>query len=146
MSEFSTPAELKVEYDDAGGVLRDISQYVLAINGVPVEQILQEISGFSQASERVLPIGKERVGNIELSGVFRTGANKPHELFHRSVPETPDSPSRTLKITWQAGAGGAYTSMETYVAAYNRTPNKNELTAYSATLGQAGQRTEGTNP
>jgi len=146
MGVYSPPGEVKIEYDDATGVLQNVSQYIQSFNGISIEQIVEELSGFSETQERSLPVGKDRVEPIELSGVFRTGAGSVHELFVRTSPDTPDSATRTLKITFQSGSGGLFVSMETYVGQYNRTPERNALTKFMVRLVPASGRTEGTNP
>jgi hypothetical protein len=127
----STPAGIVVEYDDSGGVLRDITQYVLTINDIDVEMMNEEVRPFGLAWEKHLPIGVGKVNPIELGGLYDDVANGPNALFIRTTPDTPASTTRTFKITWKSGKT---TEVETWMGSYKRTPNKNELTKYTATL------------
>lgn len=136
----STPSGIVVEYDNSGGSLVDISQYVQTINNVDVEGVIEETHTFGDSWEESLPVGIGRVGPIELGGLYDdTATTGPDALFANRVPETPASNTRTLKITWRSGKT---TSVETYLAMYQRTPDRNALTRYMARLQPTGAVTE----
>jgi hypothetical protein len=136
----STPADIVIEYDNAGGALVDISQYVQTINGIEIEGILEETHTFGDSWEESLPVGIGKTGQIEIGGVYDdTGATGPDALFAGRIPETPASSTRTFKMTY---VGAKTTSVETYLSKYTRNPDKNGLTKWKATLQPTGAVTE----
>lgn len=137
----STPAGVKVEYDNAGGSLVDITQYVLTINGVDVESKLEETHTLGDSWEESKPIGVGKVAPVEIGGLYDdTVTVGPDALLANRVPETPASATRTLKITWIAA--GHTTSVETYLIGYTRDADRNGLTKYKAKFQPTGAVTE----
>lgn len=133
----STPAGMKIEYDNAGGTLVDLTQYILTINDVDVEQVLEEKHTFGDSWEEFLPVGIGKVGPIELGGLFDdTATTGPDALFANRIPENPTTATRTLKVTWIAA--GKNTTVETYLISYNRSADRNGLTKYKAKLQPTG--------
>lgn len=136
----STPAGIKVEYDNSGGTPVDISQFVLNINEISVESAFEEIHSFGDQWEEYLPVGIGKSAQIEIGGVYDDSAGGPDECFANRVPEVPGvTNTRTLTITW---VGTKTTSFETYLVAYKRAPDRNALTKWSATLQPTGSFTE----
>jgi hypothetical protein len=135
----STPAGIIVQYDDSGGVLRDITQFVLTINGINVEQITEEKHSFGDSWEETLAIGIARMQPVELGGLYDDAALGPDALFVRATPDTPVSPTRTLVITWRSGKT---TTVETVESSYQRAADRNALTKYTARLQPTGAVTE----
>ena len=136
----SIPSGITVEYDNAGGTPVDISQHVLTINDISVESILEEIHTFGDSWEEHLPVGIGRMGTVELSGLYDdTASTGPDALFADRAPEDPTDSTRTLTITW---VGSKTTSVETYLVSYVRSPDRNALTKYTATLQPTGAVTE----
>lgn len=135
----STPAGIVVQYDDSGGVLRDITQFVLTINGINVEQVTEEKHSFGDSWEETLAIGIARMQPVELGGLYDDAALGPDALFVRTTPDTPASPTRTLTITWRSGKT---TTVETVETSYQRAADRNALTKYTARLQPTGAVTE----
>jgi hypothetical protein len=132
----SSPADIVVEYDDASDTPVDISQYVLTINDVDVEQILEETHAFGDAWEESKSVGIGRVPVIELGGLYDdTATTGPDALFADRIPETPATDPRTLTITW---CTGKTTSVETRLLGYKRTADRGGLTKFSARLQPTG--------
>lgn len=139
----STPAGMKIEYDNAAGTLVDITQHVLTFNGLSVEQLLEEKHSFGDSWEESLPIGIGKLADITLGGLFDdTATTGPDALFGGRIPETPATAGllRTLKITWIAS--GKNTSVETILMKYDRKPDRNNLTKYEVTLRPTAATTE----
>ena len=132
----SYPSVIIVEYDEVGGALTNITQYVQEINEVAVESIVEETHSFGDSWEESLPIGVGRIGDITLSGIYDdTVTVGPDALFRGRVPETPAIATRTLKITWNASHA---TVFETYLMSYTRTADRGALTRWSAVLRPTG--------
>lgn len=136
----SIPSGIKIEYDNAGATLVDITQHVLTINDIEVESLIEEKHSFGDSWEEHLPIGIGRMAPVELSGLYDdTAATGPDSLFANRVPETPASATRTLKITL---VGTKTVSVETYLVSYKRSPDRGALTKYTARLQPTGAVTE----
>ena len=136
----SGPADIKIEYDNSGGSLVDLSQYILSINDVSVESVIEEKHSFGDSWEESLAIGVGKVGDIEIGGLYDdTATVGPDALFAGRVPETSATSSRTLKITWRTGKT---TSVETFLISYTRSADRNGLTKFKAKLRPTGAVTE----
>lgn len=133
----SIPSGITIEYDNSGGSLVDISQYVMTINGFSVEQILEEVHTFGDSWEEQLPVGIGRAGTVELGGLYDD--TNIDALFAGEIPQTPTDNTRTLKITW---VGAKTSSVETWLVNYVRSPDRGALTKYAATLQTTGAVTE----
>lgn len=128
----ATPAGIIVEYDDSGGTLVNLTQFVQTLNDVDIESIIEETHSFGDSWEESLPIGVGRIGDIEIGGIYDdTASVGPDALFRGRVPETPASSTRTLKITWNASHA---TVFETFLISYRRTADRNALTRWMARL------------
>jgi hypothetical protein len=134
------PASLRVEYDNSAGTLVDISQHVLEINDVSVENLVEMTRSFGDSWDESLPIGVGKMSDVTISGVYDdTAATAPDALFANRVPELPGANTRTLKLTW---GGTKTTSVETVLMKYDRTADRTALTKWSATLRPTGAVTE----
>jgi hypothetical protein len=134
------PASLKVEYDNSGGTLVDISQHVLEINDVSVENLVEMTRSFGDSWDESLPIGVGKMSDVTMSGVYDdTAATAPDALFGNRIPELPGANTRTLKLTW---GGTKTTSVETVLIKYDRTADRTALTKWSVTLRPTGAVTE----
>lgn len=134
------PADFKIEYDNSGDSLVDITAHVLTINDIDVETIVEGTHPFGVAWEESLPIGVGRMAPVELSGLFDdVGATGPDALFKRATPDGPAAATRGLKVTY---GGTKTTSVETHVASYKRTADRAGLTKYTVRLQPTGTVTE----
>lgn len=136
----SIPSGIVVSYDNSGGTPVDITQYVLNLSEVTVENGMEEKHSFGDSWEESLPIGIGKVSEIEIGGLYDdTATTGPDALFANRVPETPATATRTLTITWRSGKT---TSVETFLLSYKRSADRNALTKYSARLKPTGAVTE----
>ena len=134
------PADLKVEYDNVGQSLVDISAHVLTINDIDVENLTEEIRPFGDSWDKHAAIGVGRMPVVELGGVYDdTAATGPDALFGGRVPEGPATATRSLKLTW---GSTKTTIVETILLTYRRTPDKNGLTRWTARLQPTGSVAE----
>ena len=135
------PADVVVEYDNAGGTLVDITAHVLSINDVDVENISEEVRPFGASWDVHKAIGVGRVPVVEIGGVYDdTAATSPDALFAGRVPEGPAATARELKFTW----GSTKTTLfaGTILLSFRRTVDKNGLTRWLARLQPTGAVTE----
>lgn len=139
----SSPATLKIEYDNGSGTPVDITQYVLTINDISVESVLEEMHPFGTPWEAYMPVGIGKIAPVELGGLWDdTVTTGPDALFSGRVPEVPGTAiTRTLKVTWKTA--GKYTNFETYLISYDRTAERNNLTKFKVKLQPTGAITEG---
>jgi len=137
----SIPSGIVIQYDNGGGTPVDITQYVLTLNDIDVESLVEEKHSFGDAWEESLPIGLARMAPVEISGLYDdTAASGPDALFAGRAPEVPGTATtRTLTITWR---GSKTTSVETYLLLYKRSADRNNLTKYTARLQPTGAVTE----
>lgn len=139
----SIPAEVSIKFDDSGGVLRDVTQFILTINGVSVEQLLEEKHSFGDSWEETLPIGIGKVAPVDLGGLYDdTATSGPDVLFAIATPDTPATATRTLTIQWKTTGGTKSVSAECYRQKYVRSPDRNNLTKFTATVQPTGTTTE----
>ena len=138
----SIPSAVKIEIDStAGGSLADISQYVTHINGISVEQLMEQTDSFGDSWEESLPVGKGKVAPIVLGGLFDdTASTGPDAIFKITTPDTPATASRTFKITFITS--GKNVSVETFRQKYDRSADRSGITKYEATLMPTGATTE----
>jgi hypothetical protein len=133
------PSSITVEYDNSGGTLVDISQHVLTLNDVDVEELVEEVHSFGDSWEENLPIGVGRMAEIVLGGLYDDASDGPDDLFADRIPEGPAATSRTLKITW---GGSKTTSVETFLRLFKRQAARDGITKFETTLVCTGTVTE----
>jgi len=135
----SVPSGIKIEYDNAGGTLVDITQYVQSINGFQMESVVEEVHTFGDSWEEYLPVGIGKLAPIEIEGLWDDTADGLVDLMGGRVPETPTTNTRTLKITW---AGTKTSSVETILQTFETNPERNSLTRCRVVLQPYGTITE----
>ena len=138
MSKYG-PNSLKIEFDDAVPTLRDMTQYVLTINDVQVEAILEESHSFGDAWFESLGTGIRRMNPVEMSGLYDDTATTGPDVVFNAVNSGPAVATRTLTLTW---GGTKTTSTESLIAMYGRQATRNELTKYSVRIQPTGVVTE----
>lgn len=135
----STPAGMEFWYDDAAGTPVEITDYVMSINDIDVENISEESNPFGVVWKEHKLVGLGQMPIIEIGGLYETIANGPQALFGGRVPEGPAVAKRTFKIVWLTGYT---TSVETNLLTYRRSPDRNGLTKYTVRLEPSGAVTE----
>ncbi len=129
------PADFKITYDST-----DITQYVMTINDVSVEQAVEEVHSLGDAWEEYLNVGVGKIGAIELGGLYDdTASTGPDALFKITTPAGPATAGKVLVITW---GGSKTTTVTVFKTKYTRKADRNGITKYTATLQPSGQPTE----
>lgn len=126
--------DLKVEVDNSGGTLVDLSNYVTTINGISVEAILEEGTAMGDTWVEQLFTGNKQMPAITLGGFYDDTASTGPDAVLNAIGDT-----RTLKVTW---GGTKTTSTEAIITSYVRTPAVKTLTKFSAVLTPTGAVTE----
>lgn len=129
------PAKLQV--DDAGGTLRDISDNVTSINLTTPRGVF-DVTGLDKSGiERLLGLAD---GNVALTGAFDPATNKQHDVF-KTVPTT--SVQRTVTYDPSGiGTGAPRLTMEMLFSNYDLARSQDGNLVWTAT----GQLANGTAP
>lgn len=128
--------DLVIEFDNSGGTLQNMSQYVREINGVDVNAILQESHSFGDAWFEFLATGLKKMEKVTLKGFYDdTATTGPDAIFNAPGNTT----TRTLKLTW---GGTKTTAVETIIESYRRIPTLNNITVFETVVQPTGAVTE----
>lgn len=130
---------LVVEFDNSGGTLQNMTQYVTSINGIDIEAVLEESHTFGDQWFESLATGLRKVNDVVIGGFYDDTASTGPDVIFGAVADLPSVASRTLKLTW---GSTKTTSVETLILKYTRKPVKNELTKFEVTLRPTGAVTE----
>ncbi len=111
---------MKVEVDDSGGVVRDISNDIRNIQFSTPRGVI-DVTGLDKSGmERLLAIAD---GKVTMAGVFNATANKSHDVF-KTIPST--SVVRTVKLSIPPlTTGSPLLSMEMVLEDYSLTRGDN---------------------
>lgn len=127
-------ADVTVEFDNSGGTLVDISNYVTEIGDVPKEALLEQVDAMGDSWEEWAHVGVSRGGEIELGGPYDDTATTGPDALLNAVGS-----SRELKFTF----GGTKTVLwNTIIKSYTRVIARGELTKFKAVLQTTGSPTE----
>ena len=133
MANFAFP-DLKVELDDGVPTLRDISQFVTAINGYSKERIVEEVTGAGDSTDRWKGIGFEAKAEIELSGPYDDTANGMLAI----TKGWNDDSERTLKLTFDGATALDVEIVECLLKRAQRNPARGQFHQYIVTLQPTG--------
>ena len=126
--------DLKIEFDETGGALTDMSTYVDTIGGQSKEKVLEEITAAGDNDERWASVGLNRHGEITLGGKYDDTATTGPEVIFNSVGDT-----RSLKFTF----GGTKTFLiETIIKSFSVGMSQGALDTYEVVLRPTGASTE----
>lgn len=129
-----------ISVDDApGGTLRDMTQHILTIGGVKIENILQPSHAFGDAWEKMVSTGFARVPAIPITGFFDdTATTGPHTVFQvKAADRSPAAATRTFTMAVAAGAGNSFT-VEGHMASYEVLGKNGNLTEFAAVFQPSG--------
>lgn len=127
---------ITISFDDSGGSLRDMSNYIREFNGVTLEAILAESQAFGDSWFEAVATGMKKVEDITIGGYYDDTASTGPNVVFNAVGNTT---TRTLTVAW---GGGKSTSVETVIQKYGRIPVLNDLTKFSVTVRPTGLVTE----
>ncbi len=126
--------DLKIEFDNSGGSLVDMSQHVLSFNGIDLKSLFEESHAAGDSWVEQLFTGLNRGENVVLGGNYDdTATTGPDVIFNAR------GATRTLKVTW---GGTKTTSIETCIESYKRSVERGAVTKYETTLLCTGAPTE----
>lgn len=133
----SNSVVIKLDSTD-GGSLVDISQYVLGINGVSIEKLVEESHTFGDAWFEALQTGLSKMDDVELDLFYDdTASTGPDAILN--IGTITHAATRTLEITY---GSTKKSTVETWITKYQRLPKRGELTKAKATLKPTGSVTE----
>ena len=131
----------KFKIDDTGGTLRDLSQYITQISGLPGQRNLNEVTALGDDGAKFIP-GLENV-TISLSGIF--------DDTDTSGPDAVLGPLRThtSAVDFEHGPNGdtsgfVKNSGTCWVTTYEIGSKVGSRVEWSATLQVEGKVTRGT--
>lgn len=130
------PADVIIEVDvSVGGALGVLTPYVLEINGIKREAILQERTPFGKTWLEFLATGMKQLEKIEMTLLYDDAAvPAPDAMFTGKEGE-----QRTFKITY---GGTKTTSVETLIESSERIAKVKEKTLMRVVLQPTGTVTE----
>ena len=136
MANYGQP-DFHISIGTASGValsaLKDISQYVLTINGFDIEAMTQQSDAFGDSWVERLYTGIKQVGDIQIGGFYDdVAASGPHAIMGQTSDLGADRPFE-LNFGASDVANGRYV-----LAKYVRLPKRGALTEYQATLRVTG--------
>ena len=133
MAKFAFP-DLKIELDNSGGSLQDISAYVKTINGWNKERIVEEITGAGDNDDRWAGIGFLQKNEVELAGEYD---NTTDGLLDIAKNWSDDS-LRTLQLTFDGATALDVEVVECLLARVQRNPSRGAFTQVVVTLRPTG--------
>lgn len=138
MAKYGSPS-IVIQVDDSGGVVRDVSQYILEEVAVAIEALLEESHAFGDSWREFLATGLRQLGDITFGGFYDDAATSgPHVVFS-GVHDAPATATRTITVTW---GGGKTTSFEALIKSYTRRAVRGALTKFTAVMSPTGAVTE----
>lgn len=123
-------SNLKIEFDDNGGVLKDVSEYVLAFNGVKLKGETQDVTPAGWQYVKKLFAGLKSADSVTIDLIYDDTATTGPDAIFNDIGST-----RSLKVTW---GGTKTTTTEWIITGYDRLPKKGEVTQSQATLEFTG--------
>jgi len=129
--------DLVIQFDNSGGALQDMTQYVLELNGIDIEGLMAESHSFGDAWFEALWTGIRKMAEIVLKGFYDDTATTGPDAIFNAVGNL--NVTRTFKVTW---GSTKTTSVETYIKNYRRLPTRGEISKYEVVLVPTGAPTE----
>jgi hypothetical protein len=132
-------SEWVIGYDDSpGGTLRTMTQHVLTIGGIKIENPQQLSHAFGDTFEESSPTGVRRIPPIQIGGLFDdTATTGPHAVFN-VVAGDADPNGSTRSFSAQVATGGATFTVETRLVSYEVLGKNGNLTEYVAVVQPTG--------
>lgn len=135
MAKYSSK-DVVIEFDNSSGVLQNMTQYILSINGVSIEALLEQSHSFGDSWEEHFSTGIKRIGEVVLGGMYDDTATTGPDAIFNAPGNTTD---RTFKITW---GGTRTTTFETVIRRYERQPQRGQMSMFEVALQPTGAATE----
>jgi hypothetical protein len=126
------------EVDNASGVLTDMTQHTLELNGVEIEAIVEESHSFGDAWFESLATGLKKMADLVASGFYDDAAGGPNEVYG-GVASSPTVSAangyRTTKVTY---GGTKTTTVEALIQKFGRKLSRGKIHMYEVTLRPSG--------
>lgn len=133
MAMYGSPSVV-IMYDS-----HDVTQYVMDINDVDVETMMEESHTFGDSWFESLAVGIRKMADIKLKGMYDdTATTGPDALFNTTAAGPSDS-SKVLVITY---GGSKTTSVGVFIQKYSRKLDRGKIHKYEVTLQPTGTVTE----
>ena len=129
MAKYGSP-DTVIEFDNSGGTLVDVSNYILEASEIMIEGLFEETTAFGDDWVEQTPVLIKNVQDITLSMFYDDTATTGPDALFNAVNDGP----RTLKVTW---GSTKTTSVETYIKSYGRQPIVKGLTKARVVLTKA---------
>jgi hypothetical protein len=129
MAKYGSP-DVKIEVDNAGGTLVDLSAYIDDDISHEVEAVMEELLAFGATWPAQIATGVKRAPEITLGGMFDDTATSGPDVILNAVGAT-----RSVKITW---GGSNTTDFEAVITKYSISASKGAMTRFEATLIPTG--------
>lgn len=136
MANYGQP-DFKFSIGTASGValsaLKDISQYIITINGINLEALTQQSDAFGDSWVEQLYTGVKKGDDIVIGGFYNdVAASGPHAIMGQTSDLGADRP-------FEADFGASdVANGRVVIAKYGRMPSRGQLTGYQATLRITG--------
>jgi len=133
MAKFAFP-NLKIELDNATPALQDISADVKTINGWNKEEILEEITGAGDSTDRWAAIGFTQKNEVVLESEYDDTTNGLLDI----VKAWTDGLTRTLQLTFDGATAADVETVECFKMRVERNPSLGAFTRLVVTLRPTG--------
>ncbi len=122
--------DLTIELGDTAE--HDISKYVTSINGWNVENILEEVTGAGESTDRWAAIGFDQKNEVELTGPYDTATNGLVDIIDGWADKTA---AKKLKLTF---GGTDDVQVDVLLHRAQRNPARGQFHEFVVTLRPTG--------
>lgn len=122
--------DLVIMFDNTGSTPVDMTQYILEMNGIDIEAIIEEAHTFGDSWVEQLFSGLKRANEITFKGFYDDTVTVGPDVIFNAIGDT-----RTLTITW---GGSKTTGMDTVIKNYRRLPARGETHKFEVVLSPTG--------
>lgn len=123
-----------IAFDDSGGTPRTMTAYILLINGIDINAVLEDNTPMGAEWEAQVYAGHKSMADIVLEGLYDDTASVGPKVVFDAVGDT-----RTFTITYRSGKT---TSVETIITKYGEPKKTKATTRFKVTLRPTGTPTE----
>lgn len=129
MTMYASP-DVEITYDGD-----DMTPYIQSINGITIEDIMQDSQAFGQVWNQMVPTGAKRVEDIVFTGLFDDVADGPRAKWDAGASSpTPATAPKTLVIRLGGGSPGKTVTIPVHPRKFVIKFTRNQIHEYEATL------------
>lgn len=134
MAKFGSQG-IKVEFDNSGGTLQNMSTYITSLNGFKINAETVDTTYLGSTWMSKAYAGVKSLDDVTIEGFYDdTATTGPDAIFSDVGNVATAGITRSLKITWDMPTAAKTTTVETIIKSYERAPVKGELTKYTVIL------------